>query len=118
MPICSKSRRAFDHRALAKCGWDGSHLVQADPFYPNTRRCSSWGKVNAEMPLSERTYRCDGCGLTLDRDLNAARNLASVASSSAETVIACGEMASRVRKDRAPPQRIRNPASSVLVAKV
>jgi len=28
------------------------------------------------LRLSERVYRCAGCGLVLDRDLNAARNLA------------------------------------------
>lgn len=27
------------------------------------------------MPLSERTYHCDSCGLVLDRDLNAAINI-------------------------------------------
>ena len=31
------------------------------------------------MRLSERVYRCDRCGMVLDRDLNAARNLESLA---------------------------------------
>lgn len=30
------------------------------------------------MPLSERTYECERCGLTLDRDLNAALNILHV----------------------------------------
>ncbi len=72
-----------------KCGWYGSHLVKADPFYPSTKRCSSCGGMK-EMPLSERTYSCPSCGLVMDRDLNAARNLARVAASSAETENACG----------------------------
>ncbi|GAI22327.1 unnamed protein product, partial [marine sediment metagenome] len=42
-----------------------------------------------EMPLSERTYKCESCGFEADRDLNAARNLASVAASWAETLNAC-----------------------------
>ena len=35
--------------------------------------------VKAKLRLSERTFRCDACGLVLDRDLNAARNLAALA---------------------------------------
>jgi putative transposase len=35
--------------------------------------------VKAKLRLSERTYRCASCGLVLDRDLNAARNLAALA---------------------------------------
>jgi putative transposase len=31
------------------------------------------------VPLSEREYECEACGLVLDRDLNAARNLAAIA---------------------------------------
>jgi putative transposase len=100
-----------------KCRWYGSCLVKAVRFFPNTKRCSSCGAIQ-EMPLSERTYSCLSCGLVMDRDLNAARNLARVAASSAETVSACGEMASRVRKDLAPPPGIRNPASLPQAANV
>jgi putative transposase len=35
--------------------------------------------VKAKLRLSERTYRCDECGLCMDRDRNAARNLAALA---------------------------------------
>jgi putative transposase len=34
--------------------------------------------VKAKLRLSERTYRCDSCGMSMDRDLNAARNLATL----------------------------------------
>ena len=30
------------------------------------------------MPLSERVYRCDSCGLVMDRDMNAALNILNV----------------------------------------
>lgn len=46
------------------------------------------GATKAKLPLSERTFRCEHCGV-LDRDVNAARNLAApakrVAASDAET---------------------------------
>jgi putative transposase len=67
------------HRQLAyKSGWYGSRLVVADRWYPSSKTCSRCGLVKAELSLSERVFRCDGCGLVLDRDLNAARNLASL----------------------------------------
>ena len=37
--------------------------------------CSECGKVKSELRLSERMYECEACGMALDRDLNAARNL-------------------------------------------
>jgi putative transposase len=58
-----------------KTGWYGSRLIKAERWYPSTKRCSGCGHVKEQMGLSERTYYCDVCGLTIDRDLNAARNL-------------------------------------------
>ena len=42
------------------------------------------GTVKAKLGLSERTYQCDHCGLAIDRDTNAARNLLKLAASGAE----------------------------------
>lgn len=72
-----------------KAEWYGSAVVAADPFFPSTKRCSNCGAVKDEMLLSERTYMCNICGFEADRDLNSARNLASVAASWAETQNAC-----------------------------
>lgn len=52
----------------------GKFLVKADKFFPSTKQCSSC-KGKREMELSERVYKCDYCGLVIDRDLNAALNL-------------------------------------------
>jgi putative transposase len=59
----------------------GTSLVLASRWYPSSKTCSGCGAVKAKLRLSERTYRCDRCGLVLDRDLNAALNLAALASS-------------------------------------
>ena len=58
-----------------KSTWYGAALVVADPFYPSSKTCSGCGVVKAKLPLAERTFRCQLCGLVIDRDLNAARNL-------------------------------------------
>jgi len=66
-------------RQLAyKTTWYGSRLVVADPFYPSSKTCSACGWVKAKLTLAERTFRCEACGLRMDRDLNAARNLAKL----------------------------------------
>jgi putative transposase len=57
----------------------GSTVVQADRFYPSSKTCSGCGAVKTKLPLSEREYTCTTCGLSLDRDVNAARNLAALA---------------------------------------
>ena len=65
-------------RLVYKTAWAGGVLVQADTFYPSSKTCSGCGHVKAKLPLSERAYRCEHCGLVMDRDLNAARNLAQL----------------------------------------
>jgi putative transposase len=63
-------------RQLAyKTTWYGSRLVVADRFYPSSKTCSACGWVKAKLILGERTFVCATCGLVIDRDLNAARNL-------------------------------------------
>ena len=79
-------RRMLDY----KTAWHGGQLVLADRFRPSSKTCSACGAVKAKLPLSERTYRCERCGLVLDRDVNAARNLLDLAASGAERLNACG----------------------------
>ena len=45
--------------------------------------------MKAKLSLSERVFHCDTCGLSIDRDLNAAINL-MVAGSAPETLNARG----------------------------
>jgi IS605 OrfB family transposase len=61
-----------------KTGWNGGTLIVADRWYPSSKTCSGCGVVKAKLRLSERTYTCTTCSLALDRDINAARNLASL----------------------------------------
>jgi putative transposase len=68
-----------------KTAWNGGTLVTADRWLPSSKACSGCGTVKAKLSLSERTYRCDACGLILDRDVNAAHNLLTLAASGAES---------------------------------
>jgi putative transposase len=66
----------FGRQLDYKTKWYGSTLVLADRFYPSSKTCSQCGTVKATLSLGMRMYHCEACGLTLDRDLNAAINLA------------------------------------------
>jgi putative transposase len=68
-----------------KTTWRGGQLIIASRWFPSSRTCSGCGTVKAKLALSERTYTCPACGLTLDRDVNAAANLLTLAASGAES---------------------------------
>jgi hypothetical protein len=71
---------AETRRQLAyKTGWDGGRLLVTDRWCPSSKTCSARGAARAKLTLSEREYSCGVCGLVLDRDHNAARNLAALA---------------------------------------
>ena len=55
---------------------EGIELIAADRFYPSSKICSHCGCKKVDLKLSDRTYVCDNCGTIIDRDLNAAINLA------------------------------------------
>ena len=54
----------------------GGDLFIASRWFPSTKRCSCCGHVKKRMPLKHRIYQCLVCGLVIDRDRNAALNLA------------------------------------------
>ena len=60
-----------------KAAWFGSELVVCDRWFPSTKTCSGCGSVKQHMGLAERVFRCAACGLLIDRDRNAAANLAA-----------------------------------------
>jgi putative transposase len=59
--------------------WYGARLIIADRFFPSTQLCSDCEVLNPQMKglagLKERIFACPACGLTIDRDENAAINL-------------------------------------------
>lgn len=84
----------FRRQLEYKTARTGARLHIVDRWYPSSKTCSKCGRVKAKLPLSERVYRCDGCGLVMDRDLNAAVNIL-VAGSAPETINAHGETVRR-----------------------
>ena len=69
----------FIRQMRYKCEWNGIEFVQANRFYPSSKTCSCCGNVKRDLKLSDRIYKCDICGLKIDRDYNAAINLSKYA---------------------------------------
>ena len=45
--------------------------------YPSSKMCSGCKSIKEKLLLSERVYKCFQCGNKINRDLNAAINLAN-----------------------------------------
>ena len=76
--VCDASPAVLRRHLAYKTGWYCSVLHVAVRWYPSSKTCSGCQAVKPKLPLSERTFVCDLCGMVLDRDLNAARNLAAL----------------------------------------
>lgn len=87
-----------------KANRHNKHLIVIGRFFPSSKLCSECGLVNTELTLADRAWTCT-CGVALDRDLNAARNIDRegvrlfdqiVAAGNAETQNACGDPVSPI----------------------
>ena len=87
--IADMSFHEFKRQLEYKADRRGGIVVVADRWYPSSKTCSACGVKIETLPLSVRQWDCPACGVHHDRDMNAARNLATYAASSA--VSACGE---------------------------
>ena len=92
--VSDASFAEFRRQLEYKTARTGAALRVIDRWYPSSKTCSKCGRVKAKLSLAERTYTCDGCGLVMDRDLNAAINI-KVAGSAPETINAHRETVSR-----------------------
>jgi putative transposase len=64
-------KRMLEYKTM----WYGSKLVKIGMFEPSSKTCSECGSRNTELVLSDRVWICQGCGVTHDRDENAAKNI-------------------------------------------
>lgn len=59
----------------------GCELIIADRWFASSKLCSTCGHKHQTLTLKDRVYECSNCELKLNRDLNAALNLAKLAHS-------------------------------------
>jgi putative transposase len=85
----------------------GREFHQIGRFIPTSQLCSVCGANDGAKALHIRAWRCGGCGVLLDRDINAAVNVAKAAGLA---VTACGAQVrpgpctGTARRSRNPPE--------------
>ena len=66
-------KRQLDYKSL----WNGKYSIQIGRLEPTSKTCSSCGYVQ-DMPLNKRVFNCSNCGISIDRDLNASKNILKI----------------------------------------
>lgn len=69
----SELRRQIEYKAE----WASKEVIITDKWFASSKICCGCGHKKEHLTLSERIYKCDNCGLEIDRDENAAHNLAN-----------------------------------------
>ena len=64
-------RRQIEYKSV----WNHITVIIANRFYPSSKLCSCCGAIKKDLKLKDRIYRCEACGMTVDRDKNASINL-------------------------------------------
>jgi putative transposase len=96
------------HRQLTyKTAWNGGNLVVANRWYPSSKTCSGCGTAKAKLSLGVRVFACDNCALVMDRDENAARNLANLALAVQTGTGVAGDPDAEASKARGADQKTR-----------
>ena len=75
----------FLEKLKTKAAALGIPIVQADRFFASSKNCSDCGHKKDDLTLSDRQYHCSNCETSIDRDVNAAINLRTLAAGHAES---------------------------------
>jgi putative transposase len=67
----------FRQLIACKAAWADRRYIAVNPTY-TSQDCSGCGNRKTDLTLADRVYRCVCCGLIIDRDLNASRNILAV----------------------------------------
>lgn len=83
----STLRRQLEYKA----SWYGSQVQIVDRFFASSQTCSACGaRVKTKLDLRVRVFECAACGVRIDRDVNAARNIRAEAVRMYEAQLAPG----------------------------
>ena len=72
--VSDLSYYTFQQMLNYKCIKYGKKVIKIGRFEPSTQICSCCGH-RQKLSLDERTYNCPNCGMSMDRDTNAAINI-------------------------------------------
>jgi putative transposase len=100
----SEFRRQIEYKAV----WLGKEVIIADRYFASSKTCSCCGNVKTDLKLSDRIYKCSNCGLKINRDMNAAKNLANYGSTlkaSGSQAFGVGSSVSGINQKHSPSKK-------------
>lgn len=77
--IANASWGTFIEMLKYKAKWYGKTILTLDRFFPSSKMCNNCGYIKEDLKLSNRMVTCPSCGITYDRDINAAKNILAFA---------------------------------------
>ena len=76
--IADSSWGDFFRKLKYKSEWYGRQFLEIDRWFPSSKKCSHCGHINNGLKLNMRSWECHSCKVTLDRDINSAKNILTV----------------------------------------
>ena len=73
--ISDVSWSSFVQKLTYKAKWYGRTIVKTNRFFPSSQLCHVCGHHDGKKALEIREWTCSSCHTTLDRDINASRNI-------------------------------------------
>ena len=73
--ISNCSWSTFVNMLQYKSDWYRREVIKIDRWFPSSKTCNHCGYINQSLKLSQRTWICNQCNTTIDRDYNAALNI-------------------------------------------
>ena len=67
----------FINKLIEKCSKHNIEIIKTNRYYPSSKMCSKCKNIKEKLLLSERVYKCSNCNNKINRDYNAAINLAN-----------------------------------------
>lgn len=84
--IMDVSWSEFFRMLTYKGEWYDCEIKKTGRFEPTSKKCNNCGYIKLDMTLSDRLWVCPQCNTMLDRDINAAKNILSLALDRKEVV--------------------------------
>jgi putative transposase len=93
-----------------KAEQDGKVYQEVDRFFPSSKTCHVCLNQVGSLPLDLRTWTCERCQTTHDRDINAAKNLRD----EGLRILTCGTQDKADRPDVSRSSRGRKKSTTTL----
>lgn len=90
--IQQQSLAEFAKMLEYKAKQNNIEVIYVDRFFPSSKTCSCCGAIKHDLKLKDRIFRCNSCGLVIDRDFNASLNLYlyGIRTASSAGIYVCG----------------------------